>query len=110
MARTSLIVTFAVGIALAPFGGQSQNQFSPKSVSVDLPPGDEMFPTGPGADAISNNCLACHSADMVLYQPALPRAQWHAEVDKMQTAFKAPVDPNDVGAILNYLSSVKGVK
>jgi hypothetical protein len=47
---------------------------------------------------------------MVLNQPALPRAQWHAEVDKMQTAYKAPNDPNDTDAILGYLASVKGVK
>jgi hypothetical protein len=51
-----------------------------------------------------------HSSDMVLNQPALPRAQWHAEVDKMQTAYKAPDDPNDTDAILGYLASVKGVK
>jgi hypothetical protein len=27
-------------------------------------------------------------------------AQWHAEVDKMRTAYKAPIDPKDVDAIL----------
>jgi mono/diheme cytochrome c family protein len=69
-----------------------------------------MFPNGPGADAINNNCLACHSADMVLNQPAMSKVQWQAEVDKMRTAYKAPVDPNDVDAILDYLVSVKGEK
>ena len=47
---------------------------------------------------------------MVLNQPALPTTQWHAEVEKMRTAYKAPIDPKDVDAILNYLVSVKGVK
>jgi mono/diheme cytochrome c family protein len=69
-----------------------------------------MFPNGPGAEAMNNNCLACHSADMVLNQPALPMMEWKAEVDKMQAAYKAPIDPEDVHAILDYLVSVKGEK
>ncbi len=44
---------------------------------------------------------------MVLNQPALPMTQWHAEVDKMRTAYKAPIDAKDVDAILDYLVSVK---
>ena len=47
---------------------------------------------------------------MVLNQPALPTVQWQAEVDKMRTAYKAPIDPKDVDAILEYLVSVKGEK
>lgn len=110
MARAPLTIAFAVGVALASFCAQAQSRFSLETVSVDLPPGDGMFPNGPGEDAMNNNCLACHSADMVINQPALPRAQWHAEVDKMQTAYKAPIDPNDADAILRYLAAVKGVK
>ena len=87
---------------------QAEGKLSLKSVSVDLPPGDRMFPNGPGADAINNNCLACHSAGMVLNQPALSKAEWQAEVDKMRTAYKAPIDPKDVDAILDYLVSIKG--
>jgi mono/diheme cytochrome c family protein len=110
MGRAPLPIALAVGVALAPFCAQAESQLSLKSVSVDLPPGDDMFPDGPGADAINNNCLACHSADMVLNQPALPTAEWQAEVDKMRTAYKAPIDPKDVDAILEYLVSVKGEK
>jgi mono/diheme cytochrome c family protein len=74
---------------------------------VDLPADDAQFP-GPGADAINNNCLACHSADMVLNQPAFPRATWEAEVHKMINTYKAPVDPKDVDAIVDYLVRTKG--
>jgi hypothetical protein len=49
------------------------------ATTVDLPAGDDLFPGGTAADAINNNCLACHSADMVLNQPA-PRVTWEAEV------------------------------
>ena len=110
MGRAPLPIALAVGVALAPFCAQAESQLSLKSVSVDLPPGDDMFPNGPGADAINNNCLACHSADMVLNQPALPMTQWQAEVDKMRTAYKAPIDPKDASAIVDYLVSIKGVK
>jgi hypothetical protein len=108
--RTLLPIALVVGVAFAPVCARAQSQLSLKSVSFDLPPGDDMFPNGPGADAINNNCLACHSADMVLNQPALPMTQWHAEVDKMRTAYKAPIDPKDVDAILEYLVSIKGEK
>jgi hypothetical protein len=110
MMRTFLPITLAAGIALLPCSVQAEGKLSLKSVNVDLPAGDDTFPNGPGADAIDNNCLACHSADMVLNQPALPKAQWDAEVIKMHTAYKAPIDAKDVEAILDYLVSIKGVK
>jgi mono/diheme cytochrome c family protein len=110
MNRAPLLIAFAASVALGPLGAPAQSRISLKSVSVDLPPDDAMFPNGSAADAANGNCLACHSADMVLNQPALPRAQWHAVVDKMRTTYKAPIEPKDVDAILDYLASVKGVK
>src|ERR1700756_4771567 len=79
-----------------------------KTTTVDLPSGDSMFPGGTKADAINNNCLACHSADMVLNQPPLPKATWEAEVHKMISAYKAPVDDADVAPIVAYLVKTKG--
>jgi hypothetical protein len=73
----------------------------------DLPTGERMFP-GADADAINNNCLACHSAGMVLTQPALTRSAWQSEVEKMRAQFKAPVAEEDVPAIVAYLASHKG--
>jgi len=78
-----------------------------KSVSVDLPDPGRTF-DGPGADAINGNCLACHSAGMVLNQPTMPKAAWQAEVEKMIHAYHAPVDPKDVAAIVDYLARTKG--
>jgi sulfite dehydrogenase (cytochrome) subunit B len=78
-----------------------------KSVSVDLPAGDSLFPGGTEADAINNNCLACHSSDMVLNQPALPKATWEAEVHKMIAIYKAPIDEADVAPIVGYLAAIK---
>jgi hypothetical protein len=47
---------------------------------------------------------------MVLNQPALPKAQWRAEVEKMRNAYKAPIDPKDVDVIVDYLARTKGTK
>jgi hypothetical protein len=108
MSRTMLPIALIAALAFAPLHAFAEGKLSLKSDSVDLPAGDGMFPNGPGVDAINNNCLACHSADMVLNQPALPRAQWEAEVNKMRTAYKAPIDPKDVDGILDYLVSIRG--
>lgn len=78
-----------------------------QSVSIDLPAGSFEFPPGPGADAMNGNCTACHSTGMVLNQPALPKAVWDAEVQKMINVYKAPVAAEDVPAIVAYLDRLK---
>ena len=83
----------------------SANGVTLRSVSVDNPDSDRTF-AGPGADVVNNNCLACHSAGMVLTQPRLPRAVWQAEVEKMRNTYKAPVDAEDVPAIVDYLANL----
>ena len=76
------------------------------SVSVAFPGDDPFFPEGPGGDLMNGHCVACHSASMVLTQPALSRPQWTAEVQKMRTTYKAPVDEKDVPAIVDYLTAL----
>jgi cytochrome c5 len=76
------------------------------SVSADLPIGDVTFPGGAAADVMANNCTACHSAGMVLTQPALSRADWEGEVAKMRSIYKAPVATEDVPAIVAYLAAL----
>ena len=102
--------------ALLPLPGRAQGQggqvpapFTLKSVSFELPDGDRLF-SGPGAEAVNNNCLACHSAGMVLNQPAMTRAAWDAEVGKMVNVYKAPVAAGDVPAIVAFLQATKGTK
>jgi hypothetical protein len=76
-----------------------------RSVNVEFPDPGQQFPGGDKAEAINNNCLACHSAGMVLTQPNLSRAEWQSEVDKMRNIYKAPVAAADVPAIVDYLTS-----
>jgi hypothetical protein len=108
MTRTLLPIALIASVAFAPFCAHAQDKLVLKSVSVELPNGDRMFPAGPGADAANGNCLACHSAGMVLNQPAMSKAQWEAEVNKMRTAFKAPIDSKDVATIVDYLVRIRG--
>ena len=44
----------------------------------------------------------------VLNQPSLSRQAWQEVVDKMITAYKAPVSPDDAKAIVDYLVHTKG--
>ncbi len=84
----------------------SPTKFTLKSVSVDLPTSDRDF-QGADAKAINANCLSCHSAGMVLYQPHLGNAEWTTIVEKMRHAYKAPVPDTDVTAIVQYLDAMK---
>jgi hypothetical protein len=97
-------------IATMPSVARAAPPFELKSTKVELPESDRMFPAGPGSDAINNNCLACHSVGMVLNQPALSKQAWAAEVHKMINNYKAPIAPEDVGTIVEYLTALKGAK
>jgi cytochrome c553 len=111
MFRNSVAATILVlSVASAPVVAHAAAPLEPKPVKIDLPDSDKMFPDGPGANAINSNCLACHSADMVLNQPALSKLAWTAEVHKMINNYKAPVAPEDVDPIIDYLTALKGTK
>lgn len=106
--RRGIALADQVMAAAPPPASVSAAGVTLSSVSVELPASERMFPDDAGADAANNNCLACHSAAMVLNQPAMSRPAWQAEVNKMRTLFKAPVDEGDVPAIVDYLVRIKG--
>jgi hypothetical protein len=106
----NLLTALILGIATIPLLAGTAMPLELNSVKLDLPDSDRMFPAGPGSDAINNNCLACHSAGMVLNQPAMSRQAWAAEVGKMIKNYKAPIASEDVGAIIEYLVALKGTK
>jgi mono/diheme cytochrome c family protein len=80
-----------------------------QSLSVEMPKNDDIYPDRPGAETLDRNCLACHSSEIVMNQPALPKAVWQAEIDKMRSAYKAQIDPEDIDAIVTYLTNINGV-
>jgi hypothetical protein len=118
-ATLPVFLALTAALALLPGRAQGQDQSQVqipaplttlRSVSIDLPQGDRIFPPGPHVDAVNNNCLACHSAGMVLNQPDMSRAAWETEVNKMINVYKAPVAAEDVPAIVAYLDATKGTK
>ena len=76
-----------------------------KSMQAQFPADTASFPDGPNVKIVNQNCLACHSADMVLDQPLLPRATWAAEVTKMRATYKAPLRDEDIPLIVDYLAA-----
>ena len=109
MLRHALLAALLIVAVPAP-GAHADDKFQLKSVNVDLPFGDRMFPDRAGSDSANNNCLACHSAGMVLTQHNLSKATWAGVVDKLIHAYKAPVAETDVPAIVDYLTETKGSK
>lgn len=99
-----------IGQAVAAGSTVTEAGVTLKSVSTDFPQSDREFPGGAAADVVAQNCTACHSPGMILTQPAMSRAAWQDEVNKMRTTYKAPIAPEDVPAIVSYLSDHKSVK
>jgi cytochrome c5 len=75
-------------------------------VSVVFPTSVATFPAGDGADIANSQCLICHSAGMVLRQPALSESEWRATINKMRTAYGAPLPAGQVDALAVYLSKL----
>jgi hypothetical protein len=79
-----------------------------KTLKLEVPVPNELFPDGPGADAMNGNCLVCHSADHVMNQPSLTREGWEEVVEKMIKAYKTPISDKDAAAIVDCLVHLKG--
>ena len=110
MLRKILPAALLAGAAALPLLTQAKTAIVFKSLQIELPQSNAMFPAGPGSATADNNCLACHSVDMVMNQPALTRSAWEAEVAKMRNVYKAPVAEADVAPIIDYLVHIKGAK
>jgi cytochrome c553 len=102
-----LSIVLTLSTAAPAIAVRAEDALVLKSVDVDLPFGDRVFPEGHGADAATSYCLVCHSAGMVLTQPAMPRSAWEAEVNKMRNAYKAPVPEDQVQTIVSYLAGLQ---
>ena len=107
MTRRTLPLALVAGAVIASAAAGAQVAIALKSVDVNLPGSSRELPNAPPEAGV---CLACHSAGMILNQPAMTRAAWEAEVEKMRHAYQAPVNPKDVPRIVDYLTAIKGSK
>jgi mono/diheme cytochrome c family protein len=68
-----------------------------------------MLKPGPGMEAVSNHCAACHSLDYpITNAPFLDAKGWDAEVTKMIKVFGAQIDDADAQQIKDYLTKNYG--
>lgn len=79
-------------------------------VAITLPDEPHDLPPGPGMQAVVENCTACHSPSTMLQQPQISRAKWESTIDKMIDVYKAPVDPQAIPAIIDYLVAVQAAQ
>jgi len=80
---------------------------------IELPPDPVELKASPlpGYAKAQANCVACHSAEYMLYQPATaPRPYWDAMVKRMKAVFKAPIDDADMPEIVDYLAKTYGAE
>lgn len=63
----------------------------------------------PGYAKAQANCVTCHSAEYMRYQPPnAARPYWSTMVTRMKVVFKAPIDDADMPAIVDYLAKTYG--
>ncbi|HSP18500.1 MAG TPA: hypothetical protein VLQ79_03235 [Myxococcaceae bacterium] len=89
---TSLIV---LALLAAPPGYPDENRVKLKD--------------GPDRNLVLGRCAACHSQDYIpMNSPFLDRKGWEAEVNKMVKAFGAPMEPDEMARIVDYLAANYG--
>jgi mono/diheme cytochrome c family protein len=101
--RTSLAVALALATACA--------LAVPKTMTLP-PDGAELRPSDlPGYAKAQANCVSCHSAEYMLFQPPnASRGYWDAMTKRMKAVFKAPIDDADIPVIVDYLAATYGNK
>jgi mono/diheme cytochrome c family protein len=108
--NVALISAIAILLGIALVAGKAATGPVQKWTKVDaeLPVSQVFFPPGNGADIANAQCLMCHSAGMVLRQPPLSQEEWAGEINKMRSAFGAPMPADQVEALARYLRGING--
>ncbi len=109
--KNLLVITAIVILATALGYAQGQNVTNPGEStvhSITLPVTEVKLKPGSGSDKASTLCNICHSLEYITMQPALPRATWSAEVNKMIKVMGAPINEEDAKLIIEYLSTSYG--
>lgn len=82
-----------------------------RTKTIELPADGVMLKpsTLPGYEKALTNCVACHSAEYMQYQPpTAARPYWENMVKRMKQVFKAPIEESDIPTIVEYLVKVYG--
>lgn len=64
---------------------------------------------GPAKTLVEANCVMCHSLDYIeMNSGVLDKSGWQKTVDKMIKVMGAPIKPEDVDPIVDYLAKNYG--
>jgi hypothetical protein len=84
---------------------------SASTKTIQLPPDAiQLKPSSlPGFSKAQGNCVSCHSAEYMWYQPPnAARPYWDNMVKRMKAVFKAPIDDADIPVIVDYMVKTYG--
>jgi mono/diheme cytochrome c family protein len=107
MKRTLIVAACAATIAGAAGLALAQTK------EITLPSDGAVLKASalPGYAKAQVSCVACHSAEYMIYQPPnAPRTYWDAMVHRMKEVFKAPVEDADMPLIVDYLVKTYGAE
>jgi len=101
------ILILVIVLVAAPLAACAQS-----TKTITLPP-DHAYAalkpgTGLGYEVAERACRSCHSTDYVIMQPRGDSKQWDAVVTKMIKVYGANLNPEEVKALVEYLSAAYG--
>ena len=103
MSNLRRLLVVALSVCAAAVGAMPKN--------IVLPPDGAQLRASslPGYAKAQANCVACHSAEYMLYQPPnAGRPYWDAMTKRMKAVFKAPLNDADIPEIVDYLAATYG--
>jgi sulfite dehydrogenase (cytochrome) subunit B len=109
--KTFFLMSVIVMSSLVSVNSQGQSKTGQDTSTVHtitLPAIEVKLKPGPGQEKASTLCNICHSLEYITMQPALPKATWAAEVNKMIKVMGAPINEEDAKIITEYLSNSYG--
>ena len=98
-----------IGLALAALSACGKP--APKAIvftpqSIVLPDAVAVFAETPAGEALTVNCTACHSPEMILNQPKLDATKWQAEIDKMRKVYHAAIPADQDAGLVRALTGL----
>jgi len=76
--------------------------------SITLPAPTVTLKKGKGMELTRSYCAICHSLDYITTQQRFPKAKWQAEVAKMIKVYGAPINEENAGVIVEYITTAYG--
>ena len=107
MSKLSRLLT----VAALPVFGCCAVAVLAEPVEIRLPPETAQLKPSqlPGFVVAAQKCALCHSADYISFQPpGMTKAQWTAEMVKMQHTYGAPIDETEIKLLGIYLAATYG--